>query len=225
MLPVMAADEAKTVMAVVTGDAGFGDALVRALDRRSRATAVRFEALDDAAGLVTALDAVADVSALVHVCGDDAALESRPLGSTDPAAWDAGCERVLRRSLASLQAAHAILSRGRGGRIVIVTATAGVSGAARAAPLLAALEGTRSMAKSAARQWGEAGISVNCVAVPLGLLAPSHASCTTFLPPAALPRDDPLDDVAGAVEFLAGPGAAGVSGATLLVDGGAVMAP
>jgi hypothetical protein len=31
--------------------------------------------------------------------------------------------------------------------------------------------------------------------------------------------------VAGAIEFLSGPDAHGISGATLLVDGGAVMAP
>jgi 3-oxoacyl-[acyl-carrier protein] reductase len=221
----MAQDEAKAVMTVVVGDAGFGTALVEALERRAGATVFRAEAGDDPAGLAAVLDGAPDATALVHVCGDDAALESGTLESTDAAAWDAGCERELRRSLASLQAAHARFSGGGGGRIVIVTATAGVSGAARAAPLLAALEGTRSMAKSAARQWGAAGISVNCVAVPLALLAPSHASCTAFLPPAAISRDDPIDDVAGAVEFLAGPGAEGISGATLIVDGGAVMAP
>jgi NAD(P)-dependent dehydrogenase (short-subunit alcohol dehydrogenase family) len=66
---------------------------------------------------------------------------------------------------------------------------------------------------------------VNCVAVPLDLLAPTHAGLTSFLPLAAINRADPLDDVAGAIEFLSGPDAQGISGATLLVDGGAVMAP
>jgi 3-oxoacyl-[acyl-carrier protein] reductase len=137
----------------------------------------------------------------------------------------AGCERVLWRALVSLQAARTVLSQAGVGRVVMITATAGVSGAANAVALVAAVEGARSMAKSAARQWGALGISVNCVSVPLGLLAPTHASETGFLPPAAIPSDDPVADAARAVEFLAGPGAHGISGATLVVDGGAVMAP
>jgi 3-oxoacyl-[acyl-carrier protein] reductase len=107
----------------------------------------------------------------------------------------------------------------------VVTATAGASGAPSSAPFVAAVEGVRAMAKSAARQWGAQGISVNCVSVPLELLAPAHAGHTSFLPPPARVRDDPVADVAGAVEFLCSPSARGISGATLLVDGGAVMAP
>jgi 3-oxoacyl-[acyl-carrier protein] reductase len=213
------------VTAVVAGDAGFGTALVAALGARSDRPVIALAAADDPAEIVTALERMGDVSALVHVCADDAALVSQPIASTDEAAWHAGCERVLWHALTSLQAAHAILSPRGGGRVVMVTATAGVSGAPQAVPLLAAIEGTRSMAKSAARQWGGVGISVNCVAVALDMLAPTHAGLTSFLPPAAIPRDDPLEDVAGAIEFLSGPGASGISGATLLVDGGAVMAP
>jgi len=118
-----------------------------------------------------------------------------------------------------------VLSPHGDGRVVVVTATAGVSGAPGSVPFVAAVEGVRSLAKSAARQWGGTGISVNCVSVPLELLAPTHAGHTSFLPPPARVRDNPVADVAGAVEFLCSPGARGISGATLLVDGGAVMAP
>ncbi len=212
------------VTAVVAGVAGLGPALVETMDNRGDPSVVSVPAADDPAAVIRALEAVADIASVVHVCGDDT-LASGPLASTDAAAWDAGCERVVWRALTTLQAAHAVLSRSDGGRIVMITATAGVSGAAGAVPLIAAVEGVRALAKSAARQWGAVGISVNCVSVPLELLAPAHAGLTTFLPPAALARPDPIDDVAGAVEFLCGAGAAGISGATLLVDGGAVMAP
>jgi 3-oxoacyl-[acyl-carrier protein] reductase len=215
----------RTITAVIAGDGGLGGSLVERLARRQRATVIALAATEVRADAVTALDAIAEVSALVHVCGDDRALAGGALETTDAAAWDAGCERLLWRSLVSLQAAHAVFSRRGGGRVVVVTTNAAVSGAARAAPLLTATEGTRSMAKSAARQWGGVGISVNCVAVPLGMLAPAHAELTTFLPPPAVARAQPLDDVAGAIEFLTGPDAAGITGATLLVDGGAVMAP
>ena len=226
MLPVMLREGAtNAVTAVIAGDGSFGAALVGALERHSRGTVVGLAAVDVPADAVVALEQVPDVSALVHVCGDDASLASRSLASTDVDVWNRGCERVVWRALTSLQAAHAVLSRRGGGRVVMVTATAGLSGAAHAVPLVAALEGTRSMSKSAARQWGAAGIAVNCVAVPLDLLAPADAGLTSFLPPAALSTDDTLGDVAGAVAFLAGPDSHGITGATLLVDGGAVMAP
>ncbi len=212
------------ITAVVAGDAGFGKGLIAALERRAHRT-VLLPAVDDSADAAAALGAVTGVAAVVHVCGDDTALASGPLVATDADGWDAACERVMWRAVTTLQAAHSLFSRRGGGRVVVVTATAGVSGAAHAVPLLAAVEGVRALAKSAARQWGSLRISVNCVSVPLDLLAPSHADLTSFLPPAAIARDDPLDDVAGAIEFLGGPGAHGISGATLVVDGGAAMTP
>ena len=211
-------------LVVVGGDAGFGAALVAALDR-GPATVAAVLATDDATQASTALAAIAEPSAVVHVCAPDPAAATLPLVATDPAGWDAGCEEVVWRALTSLQSAHAVLSPHGDGRVVVVTATAGVSGAPGSVPFVAAVEGVRALAKSAARQWGAQGISVNCVSVPLDLLAPTHAGNTSFLPPSARVRDDPVGDVAGAVEFLCGPGARGISGATLLVDGGAVMAP
>jgi 3-oxoacyl-[acyl-carrier protein] reductase len=226
MLPVMTASAGPDpVTAVVAGDAGFGRALFERLAGRNHGAVALVPATDEAADAIAALESIAGVMAVVHVCGDDAGLATAPLGSTDAAAWEAGCERVVWRALCTLQAAHARWSDRGGGRVVVVTSTSGVSGAAGAAPLVAAVEGTRAMAKSAARQWGAAGISVNCVAVPLELLARGHAGLTSFLPPAAISLDDPIDDVARAIEFLGGPDAHGISGATLLVDGGAVMAP
>ncbi len=77
------------------------------------------------------------------------------------------------------------------------------------------------MAKSAARQWGGLGITVNTVLVPLELLAPGTASLTSFLPPPALGGLPDIADVASAVTAFPG----GTTGATLVVDGGSVMAP
>jgi 3-oxoacyl-[acyl-carrier protein] reductase len=226
MLPTMRTEEGTDpVTAVVAGDAGFGTALAERLGRRNHGAVALVPAADEPADAVAALESVAGVGAVVHVCGDDASLVGAPLTATDTTAWEAGCERTLWRALGTLQAAHAALSGRGGGHIVIVTATTAASGAPSSVPLLAAVEGTRALAKSAARQWGAVGISVNCVAVPLELLAPRHTGLTSFLPPAAIPRPDPIDDVAGAIEFLGGPGAHGISGATLLVDGGAVMVP
>jgi 3-oxoacyl-[acyl-carrier protein] reductase len=211
-------------LVVVGGDSGFGAALAAALDW-GPATVAAVPATEDVTQAAAALAAIAEPSAVVHVCAPDAAAATHLLVETDPAGWHAGCEEVVWRALTSLQTAHAVLSLHGDGRVVVVTATAGVSGAPGSVPFVAAVEGVRALAKSAARQWGGAGISVNCVSVPLELLAPTHAGHTSFLPPPARVRDDPVADVAGAVEFLCSPGARGISGATLLVDGGAVMAP
>jgi 3-oxoacyl-[acyl-carrier protein] reductase len=225
MLPVMSEQgNTHSVTAVVAGDAGLGAALVERLGRRDHGSVALVPAADEPTEAVAALESLAGVRTVVHVCGDDTALVGAPLTATDSAAWEARCERVLWRTLCTLQAAHWALSEG-GGRVVVVTATAGVSGAPSAVPLVAAVEGARAMAKSAARQWGGVGISVNCVAVPLDMLAPNLAGLTSFLPPAALAPEDPIDDLAAAVEFWGGPDARGISGATLLVDRGAVMAP
>lgn len=217
-------EHSSPTIAVIADDRGFGASLARTLSTRPELSVLALPPSEDASTIVGPLTDARDVTAVVHVC--DAATErSGPIATLDADGWDAGCEQVLRRSLTTLQAAHAVFGNRDGGRIVVVTATAGFSGAARAVPLVAALEGTRAMAKSAARQWGALGITVNCISVPLAQLAPPHATLTRFLPPPPLVRDDTADDAARAIIFLTGPDADGITGATLLVDGGSVMAP
>ena len=168
----------------------------------------------------------ADVQAVVHVCGDRRATVAAPLLDTDPNDWDARGERLAREALITLQAAHDVLTEAGGGRIVIVTATAGISGAGALVPYLTAVEGVRALAKSAARQWGDRGLTVNTVLVPLEMIDPDAGPLVSFLSPAARGRPPTLlDDVASAVAWLAGPTGTHVTGATLVVDGGSVMAP
>jgi NAD(P)-dependent dehydrogenase (short-subunit alcohol dehydrogenase family) len=84
------------------------------------------------------------------------------------------------------------------------------------------------MAKSAARQWGEWGLTVNCVAPPVELMAPAGGTPPAGLALAerALGRGpDRRTDVAPVVALLAADAAHFVTGATIPVDGGSVMAP
>ena len=181
-------------------------------------------ALADALGATTASGnggMTTGVETVVHVCGDDRALVPAPLDATAPDSWDDRCERLLRAALLALQAAHTRFAA-TGGRIVLVTATTGVSGAPSLVPFTTAIEGVRAMAKSAARQWGSLGITVNTVLVPLDLLAPAVAELTSFLPPPALGRPPTVADVAAAVSAF-GDGTTGRRG--VVVDGGSVMAP
>src|SRR5690606_18281289 len=53
---------------------------------------------------------------------------------------------------------------GRSGRLIFVSSPAGVDGSA-AMPMYGAVKGAqRALAKSLAREWGEHGITVNCIA-------------------------------------------------------------
>jgi 3-oxoacyl-[acyl-carrier protein] reductase len=82
------------------------------------------------------------------------------------------------------------------------------------------------MAKSAARQWGPHGITVNTVLVPPDLVAPVLVTLTTFNAPPVIGRlPDVRADVVEAIGLFARPTVTGITGSTIIVDGGSVMAP
>lgn len=165
------------------------------------------------------------VDAVVHAAMNPIAYEPVAFDAVDDDRWDLVWEGTMGAALAVLQASFGPM-RGRGGRIVFVTPTVSMSGAERLVPYTTAVEGQRLLAKSAARQWGPDGITVNCVAI-----APEHvpigvASTATSLAPPALggPGDVALD-VGPVVVFLLSEAGHFVTGATVGVDGGVWMAP
>jgi 3-oxoacyl-[acyl-carrier protein] reductase len=165
------------------------------------------------------------VDTVVHVCADDGALVAQPLVETEPADWDRRGEALIRDAIVTFQAAYTGFAGGPG-RIVLVTPTVGFTGAAGFVPYTTAIEGVRAMAKSAARQWGAQGVTVNTVMVAPELVAPALASSTTFNAPPVIGRlPDARDDVAEAIGLFAGRTASGVTGSTIVVDGGSVMTP
>jgi 3-oxoacyl-[acyl-carrier protein] reductase len=178
----------------------------------SRAAAV--DALDTA----LAVAGTDGLDAYVHV---PIAADSEHRGAfadLDADSWDRGAEAVLRGALWACQAAHGRMCE-RGGRIVLVTSTAGLVGAAEHAPFTCATEGVRSLAKVAARQWGAVGISVNCVAVAMEPVADGP------LPPALGHAADVRRDLASVVAMLVGDAGGAITGVTIPVDGGVVMTP
>jgi NAD(P)-dependent dehydrogenase (short-subunit alcohol dehydrogenase family) len=89
-------------------------------------------------------------------------------------------------------------------------------------------EGERLLAKSAARQWGKLGITVNCVAVRPELFFPeldTGASDLSLARPALPGTFDVVADIGPVVEFLSSDAAHYVTGETISVDGGIWMAP
>jgi 3-oxoacyl-[acyl-carrier protein] reductase len=175
------------------------------------------------AWLAAELEDVPTAECVVYVCGDVEAAVVGVLDEVDADVWDRRSEQVLRDALTALQDAHRTLSA-HGGRVVVVAPTVGIPGAPGLVPFVTAVEGVRAMVKSAARQWGAADIAVNMVLVPIELLVPATAGTTSFLPPPALGHAATVADVAAAVLAFADPKLHGVTGATVVVDGGSVMA-
>ncbi|MBW2273815.1 MAG: SDR family oxidoreductase [Deltaproteobacteria bacterium] len=160
------------------------------------------------------------------------ALQPGAFHEIDDASFDTCCEAEIRAAIFTLQAARACFSQPHG-RIVLVTPTLALSGAAGHAALSAAFEAQRAMAKSAARQWGRSNILVNCIAPALEAVLPqadaaSEASAAgggQSLDGASLGgRGDMRRDIAPFIALLARDGAHFVTGQTICLDGGVWLA-
>ena len=149
------------------------------------------------------------VDGVVHVVTGD--LDERPLAATTVEEWADRCDRPLTDAIDAAQAAHPRL--GRGGRLVFVVPSFGLTGAAGLAPLATAAEGVRSLAKTSARQWGADGITVSCVARRVA----GPVVAIESMP------EPTIDDVADAVALLLSEHSGAVTGTTLVVDGGTVL--
>lgn len=219
-------------IAVVTGTrTELGQGLADALrDAGAGVATVPDEALATRDGAVAACAAAAaehggPVDVVVHAAMPERAFEPIAFEDVDDERWDDVWEGALRSAIHLLQAGYEQM-RGRGGRFVFVTPTVSMSGAAGLVPYTTAVEGQRLLAKSAARQWGPEGITVNCLApapehVPIGV----DSVAVSLAPPALGGPGDVRTDLGPVVVFLAGDASHALTGVTLSVDGGVWMAP
>lgn len=197
--------------ALVTG-AGttIGGAVMRAL--RARGVTV-----------TDAPDAPVDVAVYARV--DDDALAVQALRDTDEVTWCRRCEEPIRAFIEWLQLVHPLVAPTQG-VVVLVAPTASQEGAAGLVPYTTAVEAQRLLAKSAARQWADDGITVLVVAPRLDAVVPGVEAADAI-------RTDPVleasardaDAIAHVVALLADPAARPMTGGTIAVDGGALMAP
>lgn len=111
-----------------------------------------------------------------------------------------------------------------GGRIITIGSNAGLAvpfaGIAVYAATKSAME---SFTRGLARELGPRGITVNLVRpgpIDTDMNPADGALAASILPSLAIPRYGKTYEVAEAVAFLAGPGAAYVTGSGILVDGG-----
>lgn len=161
---------------------------------------------------------------VVIVVGSKPEFEPSATSTLDGAEWTRLADDPMRQALRAFQRARAAC--GRGGRIVLVAPTVGIPGAAGLVPYCTAVEGIRSMAKSAARQWAADGISVNTITAPLHLFAPALAPSARHLTAAAVQDAEGLvASIVETVKLLLRNDIQHLVGATIVVDGGAVMLP
>lgn len=131
-----------------------------------------------------------------------------------------------------MQAAHPHFVAAGRGRIVTMGTAMGLTGAPGYGPYAAANEAIRSLTRTAAREWGRDGITVNCVlpASAAHRLPPEGSDPAREAAFAAMYDDHPLGrdgdaqhDIAPVVAFLLSDASQYLTGDTLMVDGGGVM--
>jgi 3-oxoacyl-[acyl-carrier protein] reductase len=141
--------------------------------------------------------------------------------------WDAVMDADLKSVFRLARGVLRGMMKARAGRIINITSVVGASGNAGQVNYSAAKAGIAGMTRSLAREIGSRGITVNCVAP--GFIdtdmtqALPEAARATLLGQIPLGRLGTPEDVAAAVVFLASPGAAYITGATIHVNGGMYM--
>jgi NAD(P)-dependent dehydrogenase (short-subunit alcohol dehydrogenase family) len=176
------------------------------------------------------------VAAVLHAEIDAERCAPASLGELTPDVWHERCARPVDSALWTARAAFALMATGdgrtgQGGVIGFVCPSVALTGAAGQVAMSTTSEAIRLLAKSAARSWGRSGITVNA-------FAPHLDACVPPAPPDEGERGlqvhataldladvDPADDIASLLVYLAAPGAARLTGATLGADGGSLMAP
>lgn len=130
---------------------------------------------------------------------------------------------VYRLSKACLRA----MMKARHGRIITIASTVAVMGNAGQTNYAASKAGVIAFSKSLAREVGSRGITVNLIAPGFIETDMTHGFSeeqrTALLQQTPLGRAGSVNDVAGAVVFLASKAAAYITGETLHVNGGLLM--
>ena len=142
--------------------------------------------------------------------------------------WAAACDDPLEAAIRLARGVHRHLAA-RHGAIVVCVPLVGAAGAANLVALAALAEGLRVLARSLARSWGSDQIRAHAVTLhPSMFLSPEHAAAAaaaTALHDAALGRLPSAAEIAAVIDALAdGRTTSGLTGASLVMDGGTWMA-
>jgi len=151
----------------------------------------------------------------------------KPAADVTPAEWDDILDTNLKGSFfLAQQFGRYCIASGRGGAIVSIASTHGMTGIAGRSVYGISKAGIIQMTRMLAIEWADRGIRVNAVA-PGTVLTPSRAELLgdpanrdRMLARIPSGRFITPEEVAAAAVYLASPAAASVTGHTLVVDGG-----
>ena len=140
--------------------------------------------------------------------------------------WNLVLETNLRGSFFVAQAVAKTMIPRRYGRVINIGSVTTVAGYAGITPYCASRGGVKQMTMSLADDWGQYGITVNCLApgwfktAQNAVLYENQEWVNYLVDRIPMKRPGQPDDLDGAVVFLASDEACYVTGQTLLVDGG-----
>ncbi len=170
------------------------------------------------------LDVLVNNAGMVSEASGGDYLEGDLLG-TSPERWSASLARNLDTAYLTTRAGLPLLRASGSGRVVMVTSVTGGAMAMRGeVGYAAAKAGMVGLMRALAVDEARHGLTVNAVApgwVSTGSQTPAEAAEGLVTP---VGRSGTAQEVAAAVVFLAGPGAAYVNGQVLVVDGGNTVA-
>lgn len=141
--------------------------------------------------------------------------------------WDQVIATNLTGAFRIARRAARPMVRLRSGRLIFISSVVGLLGSSGQANYAASKSGLVGLARSLAREFASRGVTSNVIApgfIETEMTAElDEALVKRYAEQIPLGRMGVVDDVAGAVAFLAGPSAAYITGAVLPVDGGLGM--
>jgi len=221
------AQDGATVVGTATTDEGAAAISAMLAEAGNPGTGMRLDVTDATATEAVVKDIEARFGAIVILVNNAGVTRDNLLLRMKDEEWDAIMATNLKPAFRLAKAVMRGMMKARHGRIIQIGSVVGSSGNPGQANYAAAKAALLGFTKSLAQEVGSRNITVNCVAP--GFIdtdmtkALPDAARETLLSRIPLGRLGTPDDIAHAVSYLAGPGGAYVTGATLHINGGMYM--